>query len=165
MLWESTPTNIMMFLLVHLTILPIINRQERVEVILDPGCQVVTMSEQVLMAHALCYNPTIRLHMVLANGGVDQLLGLACNVPFLIGTITLYLQVHVLHTPTYDILLGRPFNILTQSVVRNFADKNQTITILDPNTGRKVTVPTIPCSTLCFTEQNLHKCKIHSSDF
>ena len=102
--------------------------------------------------------------MVLANSGVDQLLGLAGNVPFLVGTITLYLQVHVLHAPAYDILLGHPFNILTQSVVRNFADENQTITILDPNTGRKVTVPTIPRGTFRFTEQNLYKCKIHSSD-
>ena len=95
----------------------------------------------------------------------DQLLGLACNVPFLVGTITLYLQVHVLRTPAYDILLGRPFDILTQSIVRNFADENQTITILDPNTSRKATVPTIPCGMFCFTEWNPHKCKVHSLDF
>ena len=116
-------------------ILPIIDGQERVEAILDPGCQIVAMLEQVSMVYTLCYDPTICLHMVLANGGVDQSLGLACNVPFLIGTITLYLQVHVLHAPTYDILLGRPFDVLTQSIVRNFTDENQTITILDPNTG------------------------------
>ena len=147
------------------TILPIIDRQERVEAILDPGCQIVAMSEQVSIAYALCYDPTICLHMVSANSGVDQSLGLACNVPFLIGTITLYLQVHVLHAPAYDILLGHPFDVLTQSIVRNFADENQTITILDPNTGQKATVPTILHSTFHFAEWNPHKCKIHSSDF
>ena len=146
-------------------ILPIIDGQERVEAILDPGCQIVAMLEQVSTALALYYDLTIRLHMVSANGGVDQLLGLACNVPFLVRTITLYLQVHVLHTPAYDILLGHPFDILTQSVVRNFADENQTITILDPNTGRKATVPTIPRGTFRFAERNPHKCKVHSSDF
>ena len=146
-------------------ILPVINGQERVEAILDPGCQIVATLEQVSMVLALCYDLTIRLYMVLANGGVDQPLGLVRNVPFLIRTITLYLQVHVLHTPTYDILLGHPFNILTQSVVRNFADENQTITILNPNTGQKATVPTITCGTFCFTERNPHKCKIHSLDF
>ena len=146
-------------------ILPIIDRQERVEAILDPGCQIVAMSEQVWTAHTLCYDPTIRLHMVLANGGVDQSLGLACNVPFLVGTITLYLQVHVLHAPAYDILLGRLFDVLTQSIVRNFTDENQTITILDPNTSRKATVPTILHGTFHFAKRNPHKCKIHSSDF
>ena len=146
-------------------ILPVIDGQERVEAILDPGCQIVAMSEQVSTALALCYDPTIRLHMVSVNGGVDQSLRLARNVPFLVGTITLYLQVHVLRAPAYDILLGRPFDVLTQSVVRNFADENQTITILDPNTGRKATVPTIPRSTFRFAERNPHKCKVHSSDF
>jgi hypothetical protein len=146
-------------------ILPVIDGQERVEAILDPGCQIVAMSEQVSTALALCYDLTIRLHMVSANGGVDQSLRLARNVPFLVGTITLYLQVHILHAPAYDILLGCPFDVLTQSVVRNFADENQTITILDPNTSCKATVPTIPCSTFRFAKRNPHKCKIHNSDF
>ena len=72
--------------------------------------------------------------MVLANGGVNQSLRLAHNVPFIVGEITLYLQVHVLQEPAYDILLGRPFDVLTQSVVRNYSDENQMVTILDPNT-------------------------------
>ena len=62
--------------------------------------------------------------------------------PFLIGDITLYLQVHVLRSPAYDILLGRPFDVLTESVVRNFANEEQTITIHDPNGGHSATVPT-----------------------
>jgi hypothetical protein len=125
-------------------ILPTVDGQDKIEAILDPGCQIVAMSEEVCIALALPYDPTIRLHMVSANGGVDQSLGLARNVPFLVGDITVYLQVHVLRGPAYDILLGRPFDVLTQSVVRNYSDENQTITILDPNTKRKATVPTIP---------------------
>jgi hypothetical protein len=79
-----------------------------------------------------------------ANGSISPSLGLARNVPFLIGDITLYLQVHVVRNPAYDILLGRPFGVLTQSVIHNFSDENQTITICDPNTGKVVTVPTLP---------------------
>jgi hypothetical protein len=79
-----------------------------------------------------------------ANGDVDQSLGLARNVPAKIGDITLYLQIHVIKSPAYDILLGRPFDVLTESTVKNFANENQTITISDPNTGRIVTIPTIP---------------------
>jgi gag-polyprotein putative aspartyl protease len=116
-------------------ILPVVDGQDKVEAILDPGCQIVAMSEEVCNALALPYDPTIRLSMVSANGGVNQSLGLARNIPFVVGEITLYLQVHVLRAPAYDILLGRPFDVLTQSVVHNFADENQTVTILDPNTG------------------------------
>ena len=35
-------------------------------------------------------------------------------------------------------------DVLTESVVRNFANEDQTITIFDPNTGRRATVPTSP---------------------
>jgi hypothetical protein len=42
------------------------------------------------------------------------------------------------------VLLGRPFDILTESVVRNFANEDQTITIHDPNTGQRSTIPSLP---------------------
>jgi hypothetical protein len=92
------------------TILPVVNGQDQVEAILDPGCQVVAMLEEVCNALAIAYDPDIRLSMVSANRGVDQSLRLACNVSFLVGDITLYLQVHILHSPAYNILLGRPFD-------------------------------------------------------
>jgi hypothetical protein len=146
---------------------PLVDGQDRVEAILDPGCQIVAMSEEVCNALALPYDPTIRLNMVSANGGIDQSLGLARNVPFIIGNLTLYLQVHVLRDPAYDILLGRPFDVLTQSVVRNFSNEDQTITILDPNTGKRATVPTIPRGTFRFAQRRTpqHKCKAQQQDF
>ena len=146
-------------------ILPMVDRQDKVEAILDPGCQIVAMSEEVCNALALHYDPTIRLNMMSANGGVDQSLGLARNVPFLIGDLTLYLQVHVLRNPAYDILLGRPFDVLTQSVVRNYPDENQTITLLDPNTGKRATVPTIPRGSFRFADRRAKRCSIHAQDF
>jgi hypothetical protein len=82
-----------------------------------------------------------------ANGTTDLSLGLARNVPFQISTITFYMQVHVIRSPAYDILLGRPFDVLTESVVRNFANEDQTITLHDPNSGQRITVPTLPRGT------------------
>jgi Protein of unknown function (DUF4100)/Aspartyl protease len=146
-------------------ILPVVDGQDKVEAILDPGCQIVAMSEEVCNALALHYDPTIRLNMMSANGGVDQSLGLSRNVPFLVGDITLYLQVHVLRNPAYDILLGRPFDVLTQSVVRNYPDETQTVTILDPNSGKKATVPTIPRGSFRFADRRAKKCPAHSQDF
>ena len=102
------------------------------------------MSEDVCMDLALIYDPSIILNMQSANGEVDKSLGLARNVPMRIGNITLYVQIHIIRSPAYDILLGRPFNILTESVVRNFANEDQTITIFDPNSGSRATVPTTP---------------------
>jgi hypothetical protein len=124
-------------------VVPLVNNHLKVESILDPGCQIIAMSEDVCHELALAYDPSIILHMESANGTVDPSLGLARNVPFLIGPLTVYLQVHVIRSPAYDILLGRPFDVLTESVVRNFRNEDQTITLHDPNSGRVATIPTI----------------------
>ncbi len=100
------------------------------------------MAEEVCFDLGLIYDPSVVLNMQSANGEVDQSLGLSRNVPVQIGEITLYVQIHVIRSPAYDILLGRPFDILTESVVRNFANEEQTVTIFDPNSGRRATVPT-----------------------
>jgi hypothetical protein len=123
-------------------ILPLVDNHLQVESIIDPGCQIVAMSEDVCTALGLAYDPTIVLNMQSANGEIDKSLGLSRNVPFKLGDVTVYLQVHVIRSPAYDILLGRPFDVLTESVVRNFASEEQTITIHDPNTGQLATLPT-----------------------
>ena len=122
----------------------LVDTAQKKECILDPGCQIVAMSEGSCFELGLAFDLTIKLNMQSANGNINQSLGLSCNVPFQIGPITFYLQVHIIRSPAYDVLLGRPFDILTESVVRNFANKDQTITIRDPNSGRCVTVPTLP---------------------
>jgi hypothetical protein len=124
-------------------VVPLVNNHLKVESILDPGCQIIAMSEDVCHELALAYNPSIVLHMESANGSVNPSLGLARNVPFLIGPITVYLQVHVIRSPAYDILLGRPFDVLTESIVRNFKNEDQTITVHDPNSEQVATIPTI----------------------
>nr|GAT45998.1 predicted protein [Mycena chlorophos] len=129
------------------SILPIIDNQQQVECIIDGGSQIIAMSDTVCHDLGLPYDPRIVLQMQSANGSVNASLGLARNVPFRIGDITLYLQVHVVHNPPYDVLLGRPFDVLTESVVRNYSDEKQTITICDPNTGQVATVPTVPRGT------------------
>ncbi|EED77584.1 predicted protein, partial [Postia placenta Mad-698-R] len=124
------------------SIIALVDNKEQIECIVDPGSQIIAMSEEVCLGLNLLFDPTIQLNMQSANGEVDRSLGLIRNVPFRIGEIVLYLQAHVIRNTAYDILLGRPFDVLTQSVVKNFADENQTITILCPNTGETVTIPT-----------------------
>jgi len=119
-----------------------VDNSQKHECILDPGSQVIAMSEEICHTVGLSYDPGLRIRLVSANATLDYTLGLARNVPFQLGKITVYLQVHIVRKPSYGILLGRPFDIVTQSVVRNFANADQTITIFDPNTGRRATIPT-----------------------
>ena len=84
----------------------LIDNSHKVECILDPGCQIIAMSETICHNLGLAYDLSIVLHTQLANGTLDQSLSLSHNVPFQIGTITMYLQVHVINSPAYDVLLG-----------------------------------------------------------
>ena len=126
------------------TLMMEIDGRIEVESIIDPGCQIIALSEAICHNLGLSYDPTVQLNMQSANGEVDRSLGLARNVPCRIGPITLFLQMHVIREAAYDVLLGRPFDVLTESVVRNYEDENQTITIRDPNSGKIVTIPTLP---------------------
>ncbi|KAF8237605.1 hypothetical protein L208DRAFT_1108457, partial [Tricholoma matsutake] len=122
----------------------LIDNQEYIEAILDPGSQIIAMLEAVCHHLGLQYHLRICLHMQSANGDVDESLGLVCNVSARIGNIVVYIQVHVIHSPAFDILLGCPFDVLMRSVVHNFLNKVQTITISDLNTALVSTIPTKP---------------------
>ncbi|KAF7293722.1 hypothetical protein MIND_01152400 [Mycena indigotica] len=125
-------------------VLPVVDNHEAIESIVDPGSQIIAMSEEVCHRLGLQYDPNIVLQMQSANGAVTPSLGVARNVPFRFKDIVLYLQVHIVRNPAYDILLGRPFDTLTRSVIHNYANDNQTITIHCPNTDRAATIPTLP---------------------
>ncbi|KAG5641105.1 hypothetical protein DXG03_005981 [Asterophora parasitica] len=123
------------------SILMCMDTWEQVKCIVDSGCQIITMLEEVCHDLHICYNPTVILHMQSANGMVDPSLGLAWNVPCTISNITLYLQIHVIQNPAYDILLSRPFNVLTCSSVKMHSANKTIITITDPNTHVVTSIP------------------------
>jgi len=122
----------------------LIDNQTHVESIINPGLQIIAISNTICHDLGLHYDPQIQLNMQSMNGTVDKSLGLARNIPCHIGDITLYLQIHIICNPAYDILIGRPFNILTKSIVHNYANEDQTITICDLNLGEVTTIPTLP---------------------
>ena len=88
------------------SIIVMVDTRKKKECTVDLGCQVVAMSEMACHSLALAYDPRICLNMESVNGTFDWSLGLACNVLFLVGTIMLYLQVHVIYLPSYEILLS-----------------------------------------------------------
>ncbi|KAF8221235.1 hypothetical protein L208DRAFT_1534265, partial [Tricholoma matsutake] len=123
-----------------------VNRRNPVESVVDPGSSIIAMSEEVCHELGLTYDPSIHIPLQSANGGIDQSLGLARNVPCKVSSITLYMQIHIIRNPAYDILLGQPFDVLIESTVKNYRNEAQTITIFDPNSTRSCTIPTIPRS-------------------
>ncbi|KAI8978831.1 hypothetical protein BD414DRAFT_421592 [Trametes punicea] len=122
------------------------SRQEpvRVSCILDSGSAITSMSDGLAHTLGLAFDPKVILHMQSANGETNPSLGLARNVPVRFGDIVVYLQFHVISSPAYDVILGRPFDVLTESVVQTFGDGTQTITLHDPNSSIITKVPTLP---------------------
>jgi len=76
------------------------------------------------------------------NRSLSQTCGLAKNVPFTLGDIIMLLQVHIIEIALYKILLGRPFDAITKSMIVNDQEGNQTINITCPNTGMRAAIPT-----------------------
>jgi hypothetical protein len=123
-------------------VFPSVNYRGEIEAVTDSGSQIVSMSLAVAKMLKLMWDPDVQIFMQSANGGVEKSVGLARNVPFKFGSITVYLQVHIIREPAYKVLLGRPFEVLTESTVQNASDGSQTITLKDPNTGKRCSMPT-----------------------
>lgn len=124
------------------TLYPLINKAGEVESLLDAGSQIVSMSRAIAVALEVPWDPDITVRMESANKTYENTLGLAKNVPFLFGTITAYLQVHVVENAAYKVLLGRPFDVVTESEVKNSRDGSQSVTLTDPNTGERCVMHT-----------------------
>src|SRR5271170_3645298 len=121
---------------------PLINNVGEVESLLDGGSQIVSMSKSVAVDLEIPWDPDITVQMQSANRSLEQTLGLAKNVPFLFGHITVYLQIHIMEQPAYKVLLGRPFDTITESVVKNARDGGQSLTLTYPNTGDRCVMHT-----------------------
>lgn len=102
----------------------------------------MAMDNLVAIALGLTWDPDCTIQMQDVHGGVAKTLGLARNIPFRFGDITVYLQCHVQSRAPFMVLLGRPFDVLTESCIQNFGNGDQEITITDPNSKRKCTIGT-----------------------
>ncbi|KAJ7710344.1 hypothetical protein B0H17DRAFT_1223358 [Mycena rosella] len=125
-------------------IYPLVNKKLVVECVTDSGSQIVSMSYEQAKELQLVWDPDIQIFMQSANSSLEKSVGLAKNVLFKFGKITVYLQVHIIRGAAYKVLLGRTFEILTESTVQNHPDGSQTLTMKDPNTGKHCMMPTHP---------------------
>ena len=123
-------------------VFPLINGKGHAETLLDSGSQIVSMAQDSAERLGLSWDPDFTIRMQSANRQVESTKGLVRNVPFRFGDLTIYLQVHVISAAAYEVLLGKPFEILTESNVKTRADGSVELTLTDPNTQRKLVVPT-----------------------
>ena len=119
-----------------------INRVGQEECLLDSGSMIVSMAKEVAIQLGLTWDPSITINMESASNHLEKTLGLARNVRFAVGGLDLFLQVHILEAPPYRILLGRPFDTFTSSVVKTKPDGSSEITLIDPNSKMTAVVPT-----------------------
>ena len=78
------------------SIMLLVDNCKEIECIVDSSSQIIFMSAKVANYLSISYNPSIFLNMQSANGTIDKSLGLAHNVPYTLGNITFYLQIHIL---------------------------------------------------------------------
>ncbi len=121
---------------------PMVHGIKAVESVLDSGSQIVSMAYELALKFGIVWDPDIQIYMQSANGALEKSIGLAKNVSFQFGDIILFLQVHIIDGPAYKILLGRPFEVLTESQFKNKSDGSQIVTLTDPATGNRVSMPT-----------------------
>ena len=120
-----------------------VNDTAIIECVLDGGSQIVVISEKCCNHLRIPIDTSTDLPIQSANGAVNKTVGLARNIPVqLPGDITVYLQMYVVKTTAYEVLLGRPFETLVHAKVENVGDAEQLITIRCPNTGATVRVAT-----------------------
>jgi len=127
----------------YLRVVPVlVNRVAEEEALLDSGSQIVSMTREVAAANKITWGPLLSIQLQSANGSLSRTCGLAKNVPFTLGDVTVLLQAHVMDVAPYKMLLGRPFDTITESMIINDREGNQTINIMCPNTGTRAAIPT-----------------------
>ena len=113
------------------------------EVLLDNGSQICSMDVTVARNLGIVWDPDIVVHLQSANRSIATTKGLAKNVPFDFGGgVTAYVQLHIVERPAYAVLLGRPFEVTMSVTIDNRPNGDQQITLLDPNTKTRITLPT-----------------------
>ena len=112
------------------------------ESLLDSGSQIISMARNVAKNLEVNWDLDITIEMESANRSVEKTLGLAKNIPFTCGGITVYLQVHIMSSPAYKVLLEQPFDIVTESLIKNEKDGRQTLMLTDLNAGERCVMHT-----------------------
>jgi len=109
----------------HLRVVPVlVNGVTEEEALLNSGSQIVSMTRDVAAANKISWDPSLSIQLQSANGSLSRTCGLAKNVLFTLGDVIVLLQAHIMETALYKILLGRPFDAITEGTIINDREGN-----------------------------------------
>ena len=108
----------------------------------DDGSQILSIRQDVWERLGLPLRSDKIMVMESANKTKDETMGLLQDLKVQIGEYDFYLQVQVVKDAPYELLLGRPFLMLTQANHKHFTNGESRLTLIDPNTHDTITVPT-----------------------
>jgi hypothetical protein len=117
-------------------------RTVKVGCLLDTGCEIVVMREDVWMQLGWPLRPDMQIRMEDASTGANWTLGALVDVPFNIHGVLVHLQVQVVKNLPVPILLGRPFQAIVSCITYDYPNGSQAIAIHDPRSGERTIVPT-----------------------
>ena len=124
------------------TLWPTIGGAGKKESLLDSGSQIVSMSLKAALELGVPFDPSFSITMESADKGQTKTVGLARNLAFDFGGIVYFLQVHIIRDPAYEVLLGRPFDVVSSINTSVLRDGGVVATITDPSNGKRLTLPT-----------------------
>ncbi|KXN92372.1 hypothetical protein AN958_08388 [Leucoagaricus sp. SymC.cos] len=102
------------------------------------------MSCEAVSTCRITWDPELTINMQSANRQITKICSLDKNIPFNFGNITIHLQVYVIEQAPYRVLLGRLFDMITESQIANSTERHQFISITDPNTEEHTSLSTYP---------------------
>ena len=114
-----------------------INRVGQEECLLDSGSMIICMAKTVAVQLGLTWDPSITINMKSASNHLEKTLGKECSLCCWRIRI-----VPSLEAPPYRILLDRPFDMFTSSIVKTKPDRSSEIALIDPNSKMTAVVPT-----------------------
>jgi hypothetical protein len=130
------------------SIFPLVKGKLMVECILDSGCQIVAMNSVIWEKLGNNLQVECALKIEAANSTITEMHSCLHNIRFTFNDIDI--QVQVMPNAPYNILLGHPFYTLMEYIMKDFANRDQHLTVMDPNTQQCVTIPT--------KERKRHRC-------
>jgi hypothetical protein len=120
----------------------VMDNQFEAECVVDNGSGIVAASRAVWERLGQPARTDMILKMESSHGTIERTIGVLPNFPVVIGNSTFYVQLQISENLPCDVLLGRPFWMMTAASTKDSPDGSQVITMVNPNTGEEITVPT-----------------------
>jgi len=112
------------------------------EAIVDDGSQIIAVRRDIWEKSGESLRADYKMVMESANTTSNDTMGLIPDFKINIGGYDFYVQAQVVEKAPYEILLGRPFFVMTRALIQHFEDEGSHMTMTDPNTKAIISVPT-----------------------